>query len=101
MSVKPQTSDFDWSRTSANRSRIRLANVNGSLFNNDLIHNTNDNSTEKKANCNYFSSVLIEALVNQLMLLLHQLLHEMKTVQSHCRLYLMNNRRLKLLPVRF
>ena len=44
MSVKLQTSDFDWSRTSANRSRIRLANVNASLYNNDLIHN----STEKK-----------------------------------------------------
>ena len=39
MSVKPQTSDFDQSRTSANRSRIRFANVNGSLFNNDLMHN--------------------------------------------------------------
>ena len=43
MSVKPQTSDLDWLRTSANRSRIRFAEVDGSLFNNDLMHN----STEK------------------------------------------------------
>ena len=43
MSVKPQTSDFDWLRTSANRPRIRFVNVNGSLFNNDVMHN----STEK------------------------------------------------------
>ena len=46
MSVKPQTSDLDWSdwlRTSANRLRIGFAVVNGSLFNNDLMHN----STEK------------------------------------------------------
>ena len=43
MSVKPQTSDFNWFRTSANRSRIRFANANGSLFNNVLM----DNSTEK------------------------------------------------------
>ena len=43
MSVKPQTSDFNQSRTSANRSRIRFAYVNGSLFDNDQMHN----STEK------------------------------------------------------
>ena len=43
MSVKPQTSEFYLLRTSANRSRIRFANVNGSLFNNVLMHN----STEK------------------------------------------------------
>ena len=43
MSVNPQTSDFDLSRTSANRLRIRFANVIGSLFNYVLMHN----STEK------------------------------------------------------
>ena len=42
------------SRTSANRSRIRFANMTGSLFNNDLMHN----STEKNTNYNYFISVL-------------------------------------------
>ena len=30
--------DFNWLRTSANRQRIRFANLNGSLFNNDPIH---------------------------------------------------------------
>ena len=44
MSVKPQTSDFDWLRISANRSRIIFANVIDSLLNNDLMHNC----TEKK-----------------------------------------------------
>ena len=42
MSVKTPTSDFDWSRKSANRLRIRFANVNGSLFNNDLMHNSTE-----------------------------------------------------------
>ena len=35
--------------------------------------------TEKKK-YNYFISALIEAIANQLSLLVHQLLHEMKTV---------------------
>ena len=73
--VKPQTSDFNWSRTSATKSRIRFENVNSSLFDNNLMHI----GTEKKK-YNYFISALIEAIANQLSLLVHQLLHEMKTV---------------------
>ena len=38
--------------------------------------------TEKNTKYNYLISVSIEAIANQLTLLLHQRLHEMKTVQT-------------------
>ena len=57
---------------------IVVTDENSSFFNNDLMHN----STEKNTNYNYFISLLIEVIANQLMLLLHQLLHQIKTVQT-------------------
>ena len=83
--VKPQTSDFDLSRTSANRSRIRFANENGSLFNNDLMHKLQHNScinSTEKYKFQIFHFCIDRAMVNQLMLLLHRFLHEMKIVQT-------------------
>ena len=50
--------------------------MNGSLFNNDLMHN------RTKKNNKYFIPVSIEATANHQTLLLHQRLHEMKTVQT-------------------
>ena len=83
--VKPQTSDFDLSRTSANRSRIRFANENGSLFNNDLMHKLQHNScinSTEKYKFQIFHFCIDRAIVNQLTLLLHRLLHEVKIVQT-------------------